>query len=80
MLSRDVRHQARYQFGGVGQQRIAAGSVLLIGAGGIGCAAATYLASSGVGRLTIADFDTVDETNLGRQVLYTQSDVGDLKS
>jgi molybdopterin/thiamine biosynthesis adenylyltransferase len=80
VLSRDARHHALKQVGDVGQQRIAAGSVLLIGAGGIGCAAATYLASSGVGRLTIADFDTVDETNLGRQVLYTQSDVGELKA
>lgn len=80
MLSRDARHLALKQVGSDGQQRIAAGSVLLIGAGGIGCAAATYLASSGIGHLTIADFDTVDETNLGRQVLYTKNDVGELKA
>ncbi len=79
-LSRDARHIALPQVGAEGQQRIAAGKVLLIGAGGIGCAAAPYLASAGVGRLTIVDFDTVDETNLGRQVLYTADDIGKLKA
>jgi molybdopterin/thiamine biosynthesis adenylyltransferase len=79
MLSRDARHVALEQVGDDGQQRIAAGSVLLIGAGGIGCAAAAYLASSGVGHLVIADFDTVDASNLGRQVLYTPDDVGKRK-
>ncbi len=79
MLSRDARHLALEQVGDDGQQRIAAGTVLLIGAGGIGCAAAAYLASSGVGHLIIADFDTVDASNLGRQVLYTPDDVGKRK-
>jgi len=80
MLRRDARHLALEQVGSDGQQRIAAGTVLLIGAGGIGCASAAYLASSGVGHLIIADFDTVDETNLGRQVLYTPVDVGEQKA
>jgi molybdopterin/thiamine biosynthesis adenylyltransferase len=80
MLSRDARHLALVQVGSDGQQRIAAGTVLLIGAGGIGCAAAQYLASSGIGHLKIADFDTVDETNLGRQVLYTPNDVDERKA
>lgn len=80
MLRRDARHLALKQVGSDGQQRIAAGTVLLIGAGGIGCASAAYLASSGVGHLIIADFDTVDETNLGRQVLYTPGDVGERKA
>lgn len=80
MLSRDARHLALKQVGRDGQQRIAAGTALLIGAGGIGCASATYLAASGVGHLIIADFDTVDITNLGRQVLYTPADVGKLKA
>jgi len=57
MLSRDARHLALEQVGRDGQQRIAAGTVLLIGAGGIGCAAAAYLASGGIGHLKIADFD-----------------------
>ena len=80
MLSRDARHIALEQVGVDGQQRIAAGTVLLIGAGGIGCAAATYLASSGVGHLKIADFDTVDASNLGRQILYTPADIGERKA
>jgi adenylyltransferase/sulfurtransferase len=79
-LSRDARHLALPQVGARGQQRIASGNVLLIGVGGIGCATAAYLASSGVGRLTVVDFDTVDATNLGRQVLYAQGHVGELKA
>jgi len=79
MLTRDARHLALPQVGHDGQLRIAAGTVLLIGAGGIGCAAAAYLASSGIGHLKVSDFDTVDVTNLGRQVLYTPDDVGKLK-
>ena len=79
-LSRDARHLALPQVGARGQQRIASGNVLLIGVGGIGCATAAYLASSGVGRLTVVDFDTVDATNLGRQVLYAQGHIGELKA
>lgn len=79
MLSRHARHHALEQVGEDGQQQIAAGTVLLIGAGGIGSAAAIYLASSGIGHLILADFDTVDETNLGRQILYTPENVGDRK-
>lgn len=79
-LSRDARHLALPQVGAEGQDRIAAGHALLIGVGGIGCAATAYLASSGVGRLTVVDFDTVDETNLGRQVLYAQGHIGELKA
>ena len=78
-LSREARHLALKQVGADGQRRIGESSALLIGVGGIGCAAATYLVSSGVGRVVMCDFDTVDETNLGRQVLYGPSDVGELK-
>ena len=77
--SRDARHLALTQVGTAGQARIAAGSILLIGAGGIGCAAGQYLVSSNVGRITICDFDTVDATNLGRQVLYGPDDIGKSK-
>lgn len=80
MLSRDARHLALEQVGSEGQQGIAAGTVLIIGAGGIGCASAAYLASSGVGHIRIADFDTVDATNLGRQILYTPGDIDKRKS
>jgi len=79
-MTRDARHLALPQVGASGQQRIADGRVLLIGVGGIGCAAAAYLASSGVGHITVCDFDTVDETNLGRQVLYAQGHIGELKA
>ena len=79
-MTRDARHLALPQVGADGQQRIANGRVLLIGVGGIGCAAAAYLASSGVGHITVCDFDTVDETNLGRQVLYAQGHIGELKA
>lgn len=73
---RAARHQALPQIGAAGQARIETATALLIGLGGIGCAAASYLASSGVGQLLLCDFDTVDETNLGRQVLYGPDDVG----
>lgn len=79
-LSRDARHLALPQIGAAGQQRIRRGTALLIGVGGIGCAAATYLTSSGIGRLMLCDFDTVDETNLGRQVLYGPGNIGELKA
>lgn len=79
-MTRDARHLALPQVGANGQQRIADGRVLLIGVGGIGCAAAAYLASSGVGHITVCDFDTVDETNLGRQVLYAHGHIGELKA
>ena len=78
-LNRDARHHALTQVGIDGQQRIAAGTVLLIGVGGIGCAVANYLAGSGVGHIILSDFDTVDETNLARQLLYTPADVGQRK-
>ncbi len=78
--NRDARHLALPQVGKAGQERIAKATVLLIGVGGIGCAAANYLASSGVGHLTLCDFDTVDDTNLGRQVLYGPADVGAAKA
>ncbi len=79
-LSRDARHLALPQVGADGQRRIREASVLLIGVGGIGCPAAAYLASSGVGQLVVCDFDTVDATNLGRQVLYTDKHIGEYKA
>jgi adenylyltransferase/sulfurtransferase len=79
-LSRHARHVALAQVGAAGQDRINAGTVLLIGVGGIGCAAASYLASSGVGHLLLCDFDTVDATNLGRQTLYGPDDIGKQKA
>jgi len=79
-LSRHARHLALTQVGPAGQERIASGTALLIGVGGIGCPAASYLAASGVGHLVLCDFDTVDATNLGRQILYGPGDIGKLKA
>jgi adenylyltransferase/sulfurtransferase len=70
------RHLNLPEFGLEGQQRLLAGSVLLIGAGGLGCPLAQYLAAAGVGRIGLMDFDVVDVSNLQRQVLYGSADVG----
>ena len=79
-LIRHARHIALGQVGHAGQARIGRGSALLIGVGGIGCAAASYLVSSGIGRIVLCDFDTVDESNLDRQMLYGPGDVGQPKA
>jgi adenylyltransferase/sulfurtransferase len=70
------RHLNLPEFGAEGQRRLLEGSVLLIGAGGLGCPLAQYLAAAGVGRLGVVDFDVVDLSNLQRQVLYGTADVG----
>ena len=79
-LSRHARHLALAQVGAAGQERIGNATALLIGVGGIGCPAASYLAASGVGHLVLCDFDTVDATNLGRQILYGPDDIGKPKA
>ncbi len=79
-ITRHARHLALPQVGADGQERISASTALLIGVGGIGCSAASYLAASGVGHLVLCDFDTVDPTNLGRQILYGPDDVGESKA
>ena len=63
-------------FGVEAQQRLIEAQVLIIGAGGLGSPAALYLAAAGVGRLTIADPDTVDLSNLQRQILHGHTDLG----
>jgi adenylyltransferase/sulfurtransferase len=73
-------HHALSAIGEAGQNRISSARVLLVGLGGLGCPVAQYLAGSGVGELAICDFDTVSESNLARQLLYTQQDVGRLKT
>ncbi len=62
-----------------GQERLRAARALVVGAGGLGCPAALYLAASGVGKLTLADPDRVDLTNLQRQILYRTDSVGAVK-
>ena len=64
------------EIGPEGQRRLAASSVLLVGVGGLGSPAALSLPGAGVGRLGLADPDTVSESNLQRQVLYTESQIG----
>ena len=73
-------HLPLADIGAAGQQRIQDAHVVLIGVGGLGCAVAQYLVSSGIGRLTLCDFDTVAESNLARQILYRQADLGRLKT
>lgn len=62
-----------------GQEALKQSSVLIIGAGGLGCASSQYLATAGIGAITMVDFDSVELSNLQRQVLHTDSDIGKLK-
>ena len=75
-LLRYARHLMLDEIGIAGQQRLLASHALIIGAGGLGSPAALYLASAGVGRITVVDHDTVDLTNLQRQVAHDQSRIG----
>jgi sulfur-carrier protein adenylyltransferase/sulfurtransferase len=68
------------QFGIENQQKLQRAKVLIVGAGGLGCPAAQYLAASGIGTLGIADFDTVAIGNLHRQILYTPEEIGSKKA
>lgn len=74
------RHLLMNEIGLKGQERLKQASVLVVGAGGLGCPALQYLAAAGVGRIGIIDDDVVDETNLQRQVLFTTKDVGRKKA
>jgi sulfur-carrier protein adenylyltransferase/sulfurtransferase len=75
-LIRFSRHLTLTEFGIEGQQRLKAGRVLCVGVGGLGSPAALYLAAAGVGTIGLVEYDTVDVTNLQRQVLYGTADVG----
>ncbi|MDE3067304.1 MAG: molybdopterin-synthase adenylyltransferase MoeB [Verrucomicrobiota bacterium] len=79
-IRRYSRHLILPEVGLAGQKKIRAASVLCIGAGGLGSPIALYLAAAGVGKIGIVDFDTVDSSNLQRQILHTDADVGRLKS
>lgn len=75
-LLRYSRHILLPEIGVEGQERLRAARALVIGAGGLGCPAALYLAASGIGRLTLADPDRVDLTNLQRQILFRTDSIG----
>jgi molybdopterin/thiamine biosynthesis adenylyltransferase len=75
-IERYSRHIILKEVGGKGQKRLLDGSVLIIGAGGLGSPAALYLAAAGVGTIGIADADVVDISNLQRQVIHHTSDLG----
>ena len=73
------RHVVVPQISAIGQQRLKGAKVICVGAGGLGSPALMYLAAAGVGTLGIVDFDTVDESNLARQIIHGQSDIGKSK-
>lgn len=75
-LERYSRHIILKEIGVKGQKKLMNGSVLIIGAGGLGAPAALYLAAAGVGKIGIVDADVVDLSNLQRQVIHTTADVG----
>jgi molybdopterin/thiamine biosynthesis adenylyltransferase len=79
-LERYARHIVLPQLGGIGQRRLKAARVAIIGAGGIGSAAIPALAGAGIGSLTIIDDDIVDRTNLQRQTIFREDQIGDPKA
>ena len=78
-VERYARHLVLREIGGPGQQALKAARVLIVGAGGLGSPAALYLAAAGVGALGLMDADTVGLSNLQRQVIYGDRDVGGTK-
>ena len=79
-LRRYARHIVLPEIGEVGQSKLLASSVLLVGVGGLGSAAAGYLAAAGIGRIGIVEPDRVELSNLQRQTLYETSDIGRSKT
>ena len=79
-VKRYSRHLIIPEIGMTGQKRLKNARVLVVGAGGLGSPALLYLAAAGVGTLGVIDFDVVDESNLQRQVIHGQSDIGRLKA
>lgn len=75
-IERYNRHIILKKFGPTGQKKLTEGSVLVIGAGGLGSSALLHCAASGIGTIGIADYDTVNLSNLQRQILYSEIDCG----
>lgn len=78
-LLRYSRHLLLEEIDVLGQEKILASHVLIIGAGGLGCGAAPYLAAAGVGQITLVDHDKVELTNLQRQIMHTMHSIGKSK-
>ncbi len=75
-IERYSRHIILPEVGGKGQEKLLAGRVLLVGAGGLGSPAALYLAAAGVGTIGLMDGDAVDLSNLQRQIIHSMADIG----
>lgn len=84
LSNREMRRYSKQimipEIGISGQEKLKKANVLVIGAGGLGCPVLQYLSAAGTGRISIIDFDMVEEISLARQVLYGSSDLGKLKS
>ncbi|MEO7029286.1 MAG: molybdopterin-synthase adenylyltransferase MoeB [Acidobacteriaceae bacterium] len=78
-IARYSRHLILPEVGMAGQQKLKAAKVLCVGTGGLGAPLAMYLAAAGIGTIGLVDFDVVDESNLQRQIIHSQSTVGMLK-
>src|SRR6185369_2396065 len=75
-IKRYTRHILLPEVGVEGQKKLLNAKVLVVGAGGLGCPISLYLAAAGVGTIGLVDFDTVDASNLQRQILFTTADIG----
>src|SRR5512136_2643059 len=83
MLSERERERYKRQillFGEEGQEQLKGAHIFIAGAGGLGSPIAIYLAVAGIGTITIVDMDTVDQSNLNRQILHTDRDIGKKKT
>jgi sulfur-carrier protein adenylyltransferase/sulfurtransferase len=84
LSQREIRRYSKQimitEIGITGQEKLKRAKVLVVGAGGLGCSVLQYLTVAGTGKIALAEFDMVDESNLQRQVLYGSNDVGKLKS
>ena len=78
-LLRYSRHLLLEEIDVAGQEKLLGSHILIIGAGGLGSAAAPYLAAAGVGKITLVDHDQVELTNLQRQIMHTQNSIGKAK-